>query len=195
MNEFSSKLSLYETLRILIPGALLVSNFGSAKDMLSIKTFLDSTNSLYQGVFFFLFVFISGLVIYSFDIPKRINFFQKDLPTKKIFKEHPTVEQIRISNSYFSFYDALSSELKKKTEVYSGFYHFLINISFSSILCVLIFVFQFKTLRDLIFLNGIIAVVSLITAMIIYFSRLRFAFQRHLSLYYDSNEYKKLLSK
>ena len=193
MNDLSRQFSLYEILRILIPGALITTNVGIACDVLHYSG-LTISNSYYSGIIFFLSSFIAGLLVYSFDLPKRLSFFQKDLPTNKIEQKHTNLDKVRIANSYFSFYDTLSAELKSKTEVYSGFFHFGINLAFSSLLCfVTELIINASQLFGLILLDAIFFIVTVIISVVIYHSRLKFAFKRHLGAYFASPQYQDLL--
>lgn len=99
MNDLSSKFSLYEMLRILIPGILIATNIGIANDILHYELPLRITNNYYNGIVFFMGAFISGLFLYSLDLPKQFRFFQKDLPTRKIKEKHPTIADVKIVNS------------------------------------------------------------------------------------------------
>lgn len=181
-------------LRIFIPGVFFSTNIGFALEAFKIELPLNLDSSAYNTIYFVILSIILGLFVYSLDIPKRVSFFQRELPTKRIKAKHPSFDLVKVSNSYFTFYDNLSTEFKLKNEIYSGFYHFCINLSsISFFVFIASLIIDWCVLSELILANSFIFIVSLATALILYFGRLKFTFQRHLQAYFASEEYKNLI--
>lgn len=195
MNNFISAFSFYEFLRVLMPGAYALV---AAKDFMNLweldsKIFEDQS---YNTLLSLVLIFLIGLFIYAWDFPKMLKGFQTDLPTNRI-KEICELDENEINNSYFTFYNNTSDENKLKTEKYSGFFHLSVNLSVVS-LTILIggFVnYFFGNWSAFQIVNMIILAISVLTTYLIYSKRLKFAFQRHLSQYLVSKEYKMLIEK
>lgn len=193
MNKFFPALSLYELLRIIIPGAYLLLIILDSSNVYSTKLLLFDSES-HQIIYNLIIMFLLGLLVYSFDFPKMLNFFQTDLPSRKISKKHPDFDKERVTNSYFIFYNELASEEKLKTEKYSGFFHLAVNMSVISFLFSIISIINgcFAYKSDFQTSNYFLFIISLVIAVNIYKKRLRGAFQRHLEAYYKSDKYKEL---
>jgi hypothetical protein len=194
MNSFISGFTIYETLRILIPGFYFSSSaLKILKVFITDKSLADP--NLENTVLYIVCSILSGLFIYSIDVPKRVGFFQQGLPSTAIKRKHPELDKILITNNYFEFYDNLSSEMKLKTELYSGLYHFAINVASVALLISLSNLTIIHSISNYDYIHLFIAFFSIISAINIYHQRLSLAFKRQLNKYYQSEQYKDLITK
>src|SRR6266498_836528 len=120
MNNFISSFSLYEFLRILMPGTYLTLNLSQF-----IKYTFPDYDTISRGINFnqieatIIFAIVSvvlGVFIYSLDNPRLLSYLFKNLPSNIIRKRHRDADNIAILNSYFAFYDTLPDAVRIKTE-------------------------------------------------------------------------------
>lgn len=209
MNNFISSFSLYEFLRILMPGAYLTLNVSQFVkytfpdyDAISRGT---QFNQVEATIIFAIVAVVLGVFVYSMDNPRLLSYLFKNLPSNLIKDRHRNAGNILVLNSYFAFYDSLPDAVKMKTEKQSGFMHLSLDMVFVNIISlVLLLISELsgsigESLR-LSFQAHLIMVVFLlliccISAALIYSKRLKFTYIRTIDLYYDSEEYKRLLEK
>ena len=195
MNNVTGAFSIYEVLRILLPGfyitLMLKRIFQHFYDKNSVL--LD----LVDGWIIFLIVsVILGGFIYSLDIPRWFKKLYKTLPSNLIEKNKdivkPESESKRFyENEYFKFYYAASPDIKLKTEIQSGFFHYLISMAFISLVFSLVFSFFCSEYYDLYFnriLNVIVFLISLISAIVMYKRKLRHSWKRNYESFVESLE-------
>lgn len=128
----SNKFSLRETLIILIPGIFI--SYYSARLLDTFGKIPEQSSTGETSVLFFLTSIISGILIYSFDCPKRLPFFKKFLPTHLLMKDFPDLNPHQLKQKYFQFYDKFfTEEFKAKTNIYTALYHMCLNILISGI--------------------------------------------------------------
>lgn len=155
-------------------------------------TFIDFNNSIANNVIFILLSLLLGIVLYWVDIPKKIWFFNNNLPTTILIKEFPKIEKFKIINSYFSFYDTISEEQRKKTDTYTSLFHFSVNISIISFALIILYII-FPP-----FNYGFIAIAILILSCaniigLFYGERkIKYMFNRQISGYKNSESFKEL---
>jgi phosphate starvation-inducible membrane PsiE len=80
MNKFFPALSLYEFLRIIIPGAYLLLIIFDISKVYSLELILFDSET-YNITYSLISMFLLGLLVYSFDFPKMLKYFQSDLPS------------------------------------------------------------------------------------------------------------------
>lgn len=167
-----------QILQILLPGLYLCAM------LLPIQAEIFDANAYddYQkAILFSIISILLGVFIYTIEIPKTIWFFKKYLPTEKI----PSDEY----STYFEFYDnKVSKEKKDIIERYTSLFHFCINISFSSILLIIIYLIIYKC--DFITKGGnlllMILILSFISSLLLIYGpkRIKFQFEKQLESYY-----------
>src|SRR3989337_3475207 len=84
MDNLENKFAITETLRIFIPGIYFTFMAGEALKSIFEVTTIVSSNQTINAFFFLLISFLIGIIIYSIDIPKSLQFFIKNLPVKQI---------------------------------------------------------------------------------------------------------------
>lgn len=209
MNNFISSFSLYEFLRILMPGTYLTLNISQfikyvypEFDTISKETYFNQTEAT---IIFAIVSIIMGVFIYSIDNPRILGYIFKKLPSNIIKKRHPNANGITVLNSYFTFYDTLPDAVKYKTEKQSGFMHLSLNmviVNIISLLLLIISILLGKPEQELmLYFNAhltmiiLLMVVSGFSAYLIYSKRLNYTYARSTELYFHSEEYKKLTEK
>jgi len=205
MNNFISSFSLYEFLRILMPGAYLALNLSQF-----IKYNFEDYNTILSGTYFnqveatIIFVIVSvilGVFIYSIDNPKLLSRIFKNLPSNIIKDRHKDADSIAVMNSYFSFYDTMPDAAKMKTEQQSGFLHLSLDIIYVNIFSLLLILITLLIKNYSVELAAHTVLVSLLllvsstSAYFIYKKRLKFTYARNVEMYFQSAEYKLLLER
>ncbi|WP_290664087.1 hypothetical protein [Ignavibacterium sp.] len=196
MNNLTSAFSLYEVFRILLPGTYVCL---AAFDFLNrwgldYKIFDDSTLNTALNI---IIIIIVGLFFYSFDFPRKLRKKQKILPSIRIKNKHPEIDEEKIRNSYFDFYDDLDIKYKYKHEKYSGYFHLSLNMALTSFIILLVSLVNIPLgyFSDFIYVSSLILILSVIIAINIYLIRFKSSYQRHIEKYYNSEFYKKLIDK
>lgn len=196
MNYFNSKFGLYETLRALIPGIYSVVLLSS---IVTSMTGITYGITVTDGIILAILSISLGFFIYSWDLPKKLNWYQKDLPTKVLKKEFDNLSKEEIENIYFSFYDNLSADFKRKVELYSSFHHYsvimLVTATFILVIQIIILTIGYNVSPVHISINALIAVLSTITIKLTYNSRLKGLFKRQLIKFKESEKYNSLINK
>lgn len=206
MNNFISSFSLYEFLRILMPGAYLTLNLSQfvKYNFPEYDTITKGTefNQVEATIIFSITAVVLGVLIYSFDNPRLLGLLFKNLPSNIITAKHPNSDNITILNSYFAFYDSLPDPVKIKSEKQSGFLHLTLDFCFVNIFSLLLMLITIicknpessaaLTFKAHFFLVVLLLLVSSLSAYFIYSKRLRYTYKRSLDLYFQSNEYKLL---
>ncbi len=194
MNNLTSAFSLYEVLRILLPGFYTTIMLKSL-----IQPFYDNNSPFLESVdgwiiFVIVSVIIGGL-FYSLDIPRWFKRLYETLPSNMIEKNNdlvkPESESKRFyENEFFKFYYTVSPDVKFKTEVQTGFFHYFMSIAFIALLFSLIFSFfcadnnnNFCLYR---ILNVIVFLISLVSAIVMYKQKLKYSWKRNYELFLDS---------
>ena len=130
MKNINGNFSLRETLQIVIPGIYLVALMTPIINKLSLFNLTDYSESI-LFILSSIFSLILGMIIYAFDLPKRLWFFKSNLPTTKISQNLSHIENAH--NAYFEFYDnEISDKQKDITEKYTSIYHFSVNMVLAS---------------------------------------------------------------
>jgi hypothetical protein len=207
MNNFISSFSLYEFIRILMPGAYLTLNISQFIKYVFVEydkmTRDTDFNQIDATIIFAITSVIIGVFIYSIDNPRVLSHLFKSLPSNVIKNKLGTRDGITVLNSYFVFYDNLPDAVKYKTEKQSGFLHLSLNMVFVNVislilLLVAMFIGKITAGLTLYFdahfvMVTLLMIVSGFSAYLIYSKRLKYTYARSLELYFDSDEYKKLL--
>lgn len=196
MNNLTSTFSLYEVFRILMPGTYVSLAFLDFFEKWNLDYEVFSDNAL-ETTLNIIVIILVGLFFYSWDIPKVLRRFQKNLPSLKIKERHPHIDNEIILNSYLDFYDELDIEFKVKHEKYSGYFHLSLNMIVTSII---IFIVGFISwwigfFSYFVPISMFIVILSIVTAVNIYYFRLKRSYTRHLKKYYDSEYYQDILNK
>lgn len=164
-------------------------------------------NDINSFDYFILFIVstLIGLVIYSFDFPKKIYFFNNSTPTflinKKIKNDNLSINEIDIRNAYFNFYDNnISSNQKVLTEKLTTLFHFSSNIFLCSILVLIIELivkyFNYTIIdSNLLFFNSIVVILSLISVFGLFYgkNKINNLFQRQFKAFIGSDKYNDLV--
>src|SRR5437868_474260 len=111
MGNLIGTFTLYEFLRIIIPGFYFVT---------WVRIVLSQTQLFFSfkiaeidaTIIFVIGSIVFGIFIYSFDIPKRLGFMLRDLPSNVIKSKHTQIDKIKVLNSYFQFYESLDEGFK-----------------------------------------------------------------------------------
>lgn len=157
--------------------------------------------------YFLLFILsiLIGLVIYSFDFPKKIFFFNTNTPTylinNKIQKDNLRISDIDIRNAYFNFYDNnISSNQKVLTEKLTTLFHFSSNIFLCSIIIFIVELFtkyftSFAIEKEMILFNVIVLILSAISIFGLFYgkNKIKNIFERQFNAFINSEKYKDLL--
>ena len=194
MNNLTSAFSLYEVFRILLPGpyVCLAAFYFIDKWDWETSVFKDPTINTALDIIIIIMV---GLFFYSFDFPKMLRHFQKSLPSIQIQLRHSDIDDNKIRNSYFDFYDDLELKFKYKHEKYSGYFHLSLNMALiSSMIFIVSIISNYKSnFSFFTYISILILFLSIVISLNIYYFRLKHSFQRHLEKYYLSPQYKKLI--
>ncbi len=188
MGPISGKFTLNEILRIFIPGVYTVSFFNLVFQSIPFLNFKDANTVLLGSIMSILI----GSLIYAFDVPRSLFFYKKRLPTFLLQQQHPEIKKSKIHNQFFKFYDTYSVEARFKLELYVGLYHLMVNLAVASLFCNSLFLFQ-SVNTVLVYGNMGITIIALVSTQVLYWKKIKFAFERQLDAFYDSTQYKTLL--
>lgn len=190
MTQNLQKISLREVLIILLPGLYFISFLAPIKHIFGLN---ELNNDFANSTILILLPFLTGIILYWIDLPKKIPFFTNNLPTHILIKELNNIDKIEIINSYFKYYDSLSEEEKAKTNTYTSIYHFCTNIMIVSVLLLIIYYFSEKN-NDYQIIILLIFILSLINSLGVFFGKrkIKYMFNRQIKGFKNSNEYKRL---
>ena len=206
MNNFISSFSLYEFIRILMPGAYLTLNFSQIIRYVypGFDTLTQDThfNQVEATIIFSIFSVIIGVFIYSIDNPSVLGYIFKSLHSNIIKCKIKNADAIAVLNSYFTFYDSLPDAVKYKTEKQSGFLHLSLNMVFVNIISLLLLLIVIVTcnpeqntvlyLKAHLYMVVFLMLISGISAYLIHAKRLKYTYERSVELYFQSKDYKLL---
>ena len=202
MENLKNNFSLRETLEILLPGFFFISFLIPIIAKTSYESLTYSSVPNVTSLIILSFTY--GIFIYILDVPKKIWFFKNILPTKILEKEFENIQDKdiikKIHNAYFSFYDtSFSPELKNKTDIYTGIYHFSVNITLSAFLLLIIYLLVFlfeKTIDVHVFIVSIIFLFSTTNCYFIVNSpkKIKYMFSRQVLKFKESDEYRNLIN-
>ena len=198
--NFPSQFTIYEVLRVIIPGFYIITMIETINSILvdsKIILFKITVNTVDTITITIVLTILIGGLIYSLDLPRMFKDHLKYLPTNMIKNElnadFTGPRHREGENNYYNYYYSLRADRKVKTEIQSGFYHFFINISFISYFFSIIFLALFISLYILnsynakallyFILNRIILSIGIISAISIYYYRLRFTWLRDFENY------------
>lgn len=193
MNNILSSFTLYEILRIILPGFYFMTNI--AIYCVNTVSFHNQTiPEVYQAIIFITLSILVGGVIYSFDLPRIYKPFLRALPTNRIRRrfnlDNAQIREMDLENLYNQFYYSLAGDSKMKTEIHSGFYHLFINMFFTSFFLAVLFycILPYHPILTLNLskANVVIYVICFIGAIITYIQRLRRSFRRNFSEFLES---------
>jgi|SRR4030095_12984524 len=207
MNNFISSFTLYEFLRILMPGTYLTLTISQFVRYIypEYDTITAGTrfNQVEATIIFGIVSIIMGVFIYSIDNPRLLGLFFKNLPSNIIKRKYPDAKNITVLNSYFGFYDSLPDAVKIKTEKQSGFMHLALNMAFVNIISLILLLIvlisgkpdfvQMPYFKAHFAMDIVLVLISIFSAYLIYAKRLKFTYERSVELYFKSDEYKRLI--
>lgn len=163
MGNLFSGLNLYDVLRIMIPGLYFVIYINKLLSLLGIE--VNSGSSELETAFFtFVFSFLAGILVYSFDFQNRFSFLKKNLPTSKIIDEFPFQDHKKIYSSYYFYYDNLNPDVKYSSEKHTNFFVMCSNLSMVSIVLSLItipFIYLFPSLEVLFYFATALSILTM----------------------------------
>ena len=196
MDNLENKFAITETLRIFIPGIYFTFMAGEALKSIFEVTTIVSSNQTINAFFFLLISFLIGIIIYSIDIPKSLQFFIKNLPVKQIEnKLNQYANNIDLEVFYFRFYDALSTDFKQIHKLYLDIYHLSMNLLLVSLIFIPIALFDSFLFSGVLMINIIIFLLSLISTLLIFNTRIKRQFSRLTNEFLDSPEYQDFITK
>ncbi|MDE3057024.1 MAG: hypothetical protein KGJ59_03595 [Bacteroidota bacterium] len=192
MGNFVSAFSLYEVLRILLPGfytAIMIKNSVFAHIY---------RNPIYSDrvdgwiIFLILSVALGGF-LYSIDVPRWFKPLYKTLPSNLIEKNHnlelPRGETGRyFENEFFKFYYRIEADAKFKTEVQSGFFHFFMTMAFIGLVFTLVYSFLISNNPlgcEYRMLNASVFILCLCSAIIMHEQKLKYSWKRDYDLFVE----------
>lgn len=197
MNNLTSAFSLYEVLRILLPGfytTIMLKQIVISAFPLKFE-YPDSPDGLL--IFIVLSVVVGGL-LYSIDVPRWFKSLYETLPSNlieksKLLDKPAHGDQRYFQNEYFKFYYELNADTKFKTEIQSGFFHLFmtmafVNIGFTiaySLICT-----NSGLIWEYRMLNALLSVVNILAAFIMYKQKLKYSWKRNFELFRVSLEKK-----
>jgi len=188
MKQVTGKFSLRDSLQIILPGIYFVGLLKPIFDDLKFTSITNSSNEV-EVIVLSIFSILTGMLIYSIDIPKRVWFFKKNLPTTLINKNLSNIDNVH--NRYFQFYDdKISDKQKAITEKYTSIYHFSINIFFASSILLLIYflVYRLSFFNTYGLLILIIFIMSILLSLLIFYGdrKINYMFKRQYEKFKNS---------
>lgn len=180
MKGVTGKFSLRDFLQIIIPGIYFMGLLKPIFDDLNFANISNSSNEV-DVIILSILSLLSGMIIYSIDIPKKVWFFKKNLPTTLIKKNLSNIENVH--NKYFQFYDdKISDKQKAITEKYTSIYHFAINIVITSLVLTLVYFIIYKStfLTSYGIITLLVLILSAILAVLIFYGdrKIKYMFKR-----------------
>ena len=197
-----NKFSLREILGIITPGVFFIFSILPIISEIVDHEYVFEKSNL-NIILISISSFFTGIIIYTIDIPKNISFFNNATPTKQFEKKikslNLNVTNNDIHNTYFDFYDkSVSSDQKAKIERLTGMYHFSMNIFFSSIMIILVYLvswFCTETLTVYLIPVILVGILSLVSALGLFYGKrkIRYYFNRQFNSFKKSEEYKSII--
>jgi len=194
MNNLISSFSLREELRIFLPGLYTTIML---KNIAFYVIFRRSVNldQVDGWVIFVVLSVIFGGLLYSLDIPRWFRKLYSTLPSNLIEqslgdnKAHDKEKSREIENKYLKFYYKMDPDVKFTTEIYTGFFHFYMTMSFIGLLftfvyCIFITCDQLIALYRI--LNVSVFLVCLVSAFVMYKQKLKYSWKKGYELYIES---------
>lgn len=182
MGNFVSAFSLYEVLRILIPGFYVTLMLEDLIPRVCLNSKLELEPFGY-GILFVILSVLFGGFSYSLDVPRWFKKCYSSLPTNLIEKNKviPVPEGVHkryVDIEYFKFYYQHSSDAKYKTEIQSGFFHLFITMAFISAVSFLLYLL-FCSMNPFLFWNSIVLFFSISSAILLYHRHLKYSWLRN----------------
>ena len=193
MNNIVSKFSLYEVLRLIVPGfyvttvlyIVLVPSLAGINEELG---YLNLTLFIFASL-------VMGTLIYTLNFPRWLRSWEKELPSVKIKKRHKEVDSVVVDAVFFSSYDTMPQGLRQRVELYSSFYFFSVTIAYCSLILTVVMAYRLwesgnaeEFLFYLLLQMGL-CFGSAISAYRIFHEKLKGLYARQLYLFYRSPEY------
>lgn len=185
MGNYLSAFTIYEVLRIIIPGFYLTSMIYVVLTKCHNICDYCFDNDIILSVVYIVFSIFIGGGLYSIDYPRLFRSLLNDLPTNLMKKYNPELyrgkEDREIEEKYYNFYYELNNDSKTKTEIQSGFYHLFLSMSLVGLISFIILAFNccYSGLNFYLWLNFIFIVLGLIFATLIYKVRLKYSWRRN----------------
>jgi predicted membrane channel-forming protein YqfA (hemolysin III family) len=189
MNNLTSAFSLYEALRVLLPGFYTTI-------MLKNIAFTSYRNPTYSDIadgwiIFLVFSVIIGGLLYSMDVPRWFKQLYTTLPSNMIEKNGNLVKPEGESNRYFEneffkFYYNMQADAKFKTEIQSGFFHLFMTMAFVSLLFIIIYCYlctKNPLNCNYQIQNALVFFICLLSAFIMYKIKLKYSWKRDYELF------------
>lgn len=210
MNNIISSFTLYEFLRILMPGCYFTLNLLQFVRC----NFIDYTE-MFKGTEFsqteaaIIFIIVSvvlGILIYALDNPRVLKLIIKNLPTNIISKRHSGVNEILIMNSYFTFYESLPDAFKIRIEREIGFFHLSMDMIFVNLISIVLLIITtilgnhtssdalYGVYKSQFVMVIFLLLISLLSAYLIYSKRLKYNYKRNAEMYFKSEFYQIFLT-
>jgi len=192
MNNLTSAFSLYEVLRILLPGFYTTIML---KHIPFISQYINSilSNHADRWIIFLIHSVIIGGLLYSMDVPRWFKRLYKTLPSNLIEENgdlvKPECESNRFfENEFFKFYYNMQADAKFKTEIQSGFFHLFMTMSFVSLLFTIIYCLHYLCINnsldcEYLMLNALVFFICLVSAIIMYIQKLKYSWKRDYELF------------
>ena len=185
MGNYLSAFTIYEMLRIVIPGFYATIMLEEVLRIYSSENIFSTDKNLEYYIIFFITSVILGAFIYSLDFCRIYKNWLDYLPTNMIKEEYP--EKIKdygereIENLYYRFYYKLPVANKVRTEIQSGIYHLFSSITFASLIFLILFIILSYSCERIIFIriNLYVLLSSLAFTISIYKLRLRYSWKRN----------------
>jgi hypothetical protein len=191
MNNLTSAFSLYEVLRIILPGfytSIMLKHI-IFNVVYKSPAYSDQVDGLV--LFVVLSVLLGGL-LYSMDIPRWFRRLYSTLPSNLIEQslrtnKSPVVQDSRYyENEFFKFYYKMDADAKFKTEIQSGLFHLFVTMSFVGLFFTLVY-FTICACDPLSceyrILNISVFLVCMFSAIIMYKQKLKYSWKRNYELY------------
>jgi len=180
MKNINGKFSLRETLQIVIPGLYFIGLLYPLISDMGIFV-IKSSNEAIDLIISSILSLLTGMVIYSLDLPKKLWFFKNNLPTSLIAKNMG--DDKNVHNKYFQFYDdKISDKQKDITEKYTSIYHFSVNIALISLILTIIYlvIYKLEFLSSYGVFTLLILIVSIFLTYQIFFGdrKIKYMFER-----------------
>jgi hypothetical protein len=197
MNSFTGAFSIYEILRILIPGFYFVLMLENVFSNISKKINCGSIDT-YPTLLFIIISIVLGAMLYAMDIPRWFKKCYSTLPSNLIKENKDELVLLGLAEDnsrrpfediYYQFYYSRQSPLIFKTEIQSGFFHLLMTMSFIGIIIIIIHATVMALsipFRDYYFINLFITIISVIGTIIIYKVKLRYSWKRNYEEFVDN---------
>ncbi len=194
MNNLTSAFSLYEVLRILLPG------FYTSVMLKNIIFQTVCKNASYPGeadgwIIFVVVSVLFGGLLYSLDVARWFQKLYSTLPSNMYERETDPEKRKAgdnrryFENEYFKFYYKLGPDEKFKTEIQSGFFHLFMTMSFVTL--VFVFVYSLSCSISELFLeyrllNASLFAVCALGTFVMYNQKLKYSWKKDYELFKES---------